>query len=303
MSAIESFNNAIKQSARIAKVTKSSIKTLDSNFKLIHVETEDGLRLNVKYSIYFDVINASNLISQLIHTDKKVLNKRIARWMRTKEGLWAIDSLCFNSAPWNEHLAFEYKDNTLWEYDINDFDDSRVYKPEFCETVMRDNLYDVKTNYFNLKPVQFNGARNKFWIVNERYDNELFDCYCCYEILLKLFERFNVWVDDALINVIKFVYNESYRDVAANQIKRLETDKEECEFFIKDNGELGIRANEKTNHWHNIEQRGFEPVHVDEYNIWSEIVGYRKIGSTDSKIYDKQRVETDPNFTVANCDE
>ena len=296
---IESFNSALKQLSQTAKVIKQSIKSTGNGKSTLHVETQAGIRLNITFDNQCGLINASYLISQLTNTNKSIVDKRVARWMRTKEGLWAVDMLKNDTSAWNESLVYEFKDQPIWDYDIDDFDDSRVYKQEFTTAVLEANLYDPKTNYFNLKPVNKTNTMYLFWIVNDRYSNEQFDCYCCREILNKLFERFNVWVDDDLVHTIDYAYGEAMKQRWMNVIAVHDKDKEDLKFFITPNGEIDYKIIERADHWHSIQDRGLEPVHENKWNVWSNVLGYKPIGAPDgAPMIDRKLVETDKSVDV-----
>lgn len=294
---INSLNKSIAQLEQITGITKQTTKSIGSNKLCLHIETRAGIRVNATIDTTHGLINGSYLISQLIHTDKSIVDKRIARWMRTKEGLWTIDMLKNNSAPWNESLVYEFNQNPIWDYDIDDFDDSRVYKQEFTQAVLNANLYDSKTNYFNLKPLDKNNTDFLFYIVNDRYSNEQFDCYCCHEILNSLFSRFNVWVDDDLEHLVNYIYAQSMKQIWLSTISSHDKEKEDLEFYVSSSGTIEYKTIEQAGHWHSIETRGLEPVYENKYSVWSNVLGYKPPTAPDNApLIEAKLVESDKSI-------
>ena len=110
----QEYDNIMKQLYNKTGITKQNIKTIDANKQLIHLETTAGIRLNFIINTNNQLINVSYLLKQLLNSNKIDINKRIARWVRTKQGVWFIDNLMKNTSPRNENLAYSF--NILFSY-------------------------------------------------------------------------------------------------------------------------------------------------------------------------------------------
>jgi len=300
-----SLNKALNQSYNNARITKQTIKSIDDEKQLIHVESTAGIRLNIVGIPKYEIINVSHLLKQLLNiNDKNVINKRIARWMRSKQGVWFVDNLMSGSSCWNEELAYSYNGNTLWEFELSDFDDSRVYKPIFTKEIIDAGIYDTKTNYFDLKRIdRSNGTNHQFDIITDKHSPECFDCYCCYSAVVEIFKLFKINYDRALDLIIKYVFNLLSCSRFKSMIKTYDDIKDsKIEFSLNNKGFISYKVIDNPSCWFSIAQRGFKPVNQDEYNIWSPIIGYSVIGHPEIPIsaVDTEKVKTDANYTAEN---
>ena len=83
--------------------------------------------------------------------------------------------------------------------------------------------------------------------------------------------------------------------IKANDEEALDTN-----FSLNNEGFITYTVIHQPGSWYSIQQRGFEPVNQDKYNIWSPIIGYSVIGHPEIPIsaVDSQRVKTDTNYTA-----
>ena len=261
---MDSLNRVMNQLKVNAKVVKATIKQLDYCVSQLHIESLSGIKLSIVFNHNYLVINASYLISNLIHVDKKTFNKRLSRWMHTKDGVWALDSLFIRSHHPSidvNNLHYNYKNHTLWKWVETDFEGEEVgYIRQFQDEVISDGIYNDKTDWLDLSKLETIVTGNKFYLCTDRHPGfyDYYDFYCDLEVLEKLFNVFKVWYDEDMQNVIYYVFsliNEGrYKENIEWNLQRFDS---KTEYFLNKKGKIEYKLikieknKENDNSWEN----------------------------------------------------
>ena len=298
----QEYDNIMKQLYNKTGITKQNIKTIDANKQLIHLETTAGIRLNFIINTNNQLINVSYLLKQLLNSNKIDINKRIARWVRTKQGVWFIDNLMKNTSPRNENLAYSFNNQTLWYYKLSKTDNSYIYEPIFKKSLLKSAfIYSSYTDYFDFKQITVNPELyNKFNIIKNTNDPEHYDCYCCYEAVIEILKLFNVNLDRPLNLVLIYLFNLIKTDEILDVIKSHSLGLFKVEFNIDKLGFINYKVIRDPNIWLLPEERGFEPVYYRDDDIWSPIIGYRIRNHPEIPLSasNMEKVRTDTKYTA-----
>lgn len=243
---LKSFNLVMGLLADSANISTSTVKPHDQTINKIHVETRDGIRLNIFYDVDDATISATYVIEQLLHLKRQDINERIKRWCRTKDGLWAVDMLVNHKKDtWNEELVYKYRGNQLWKYEVRDFDWNRVYRKEFTDKILRDGVYNAETDEFNFSAIKNTGTMQQFYIEG-KWDDFPGNHWCKVKFLYQyLLPLFGINVDNSMMNLMNWLDAMVRKKYFMKSINSQE--KDELQFFIKDDGTIDYRTISKSN--------------------------------------------------------
>ena len=109
---MDSLNIVLRQLYEKANITAEIVK-----HDYISLTTQDGIKMSFKHNGK-GLINASMLISKILNRSIHDINKQISRWMHTKNGVWAIDSLFMSKQQFPDSLYYSYDNKTIWKYKL-----------------------------------------------------------------------------------------------------------------------------------------------------------------------------------------
>ena len=246
MESLRSFNLVLGLLADTASIESSSDKTINSFINKLAFRTNYGFQLSVYYNIEWCAVNATYIISQIRNLKREFINARIDLWRRTKEGVWAVDMLVNNTKDeHNEELVYKYKNHSLWKYNINWDNYSRIYFPEFVDVVIRDNIYNPITDLIDISKLKHIGTNGQFWI--ESRDKRTFgDVWCSLDFLYDyLFKLFDIEVDDTMINIKHWLDPKIQTEHFKNEFLKCNEINKDFQFYINDEGAIAYKLVER----------------------------------------------------------
>ena len=246
MESLRSFNLVLGLLADTATINTYTIKSINSYINKLQFETNNHFRLSAYYNVDWHTVNATYILSQLLNYKRETINNKISSWMKTKDGVWAIDMLVNNAKDeYNEELVYKYKNHSLWKYYTDKKTHARVYRKEFVTVVIRDGVYNESTDTVDITKLKHIGTNGQFWIETEHSKNPG-DVWCSLDFLYDhLFKLFNFMNNDYMTNIKNWmqplIQTQTYKDKFNIQDKN----KTDFQFYINDDGSIAYKLVER----------------------------------------------------------